>query len=94
MQVESEDESYSILLQNAETVGLVSPLHGKYSRRSIFLFLFFLSLNTPPCISAGEEHQRTAIPVSSLKVGDEVLLLLHGGARHTGIEIKEFIVEK
>lgn len=67
--VESEDESYSILLQNAETVGLVSPLHG-------------------------EEHQRTAIPVSSLKVGDEVLLLLHGGARHTGIEIKEFIVEK
>ena len=29
MQVESENESYSILLQNAETVGLVSPLHGK-----------------------------------------------------------------
>lgn len=67
--VESENESYSILLQNAETVGLVSPLHG-------------------------EGHQRTAIPVTSLKVGDEVLLLIQGGARHTGIEIKEFIVEK
>ncbi|XP_006351162.1 3-dehydroquinate synthase homolog [Solanum tuberosum] len=67
--VESENESYSILLQNAETVGLVSPLHG-------------------------EGHQRTTIPVTSLKVGDEVLLLLQGGARHTGIEIKEFIVEK
>ncbi|XP_055827475.1 uncharacterized protein LOC129895740 [Solanum dulcamara] len=67
--VESENEIYSILLQNAETVGLVSPLHG-------------------------EGHQRTAIPVSSLNVGDEVLLLLQGGARHTGIEIKEFIVEQ
>ncbi|XP_059282729.1 uncharacterized protein LOC132036405 isoform X4 [Lycium ferocissimum] len=67
--VESENESYSILLQNAETVGLVSPLHG-------------------------EGHQRTTIPVTSLKVGDEVLLLKQGGARHTGIEIKEFIVEK
>jgi 3-dehydroquinate synthase class II len=36
----------------------------------------------------------TAIPVTSLKVGDEVLLRLQGGARHTGIEIQEFIVEK
>ncbi|XP_015070321.1 uncharacterized protein LOC107014772 isoform X2 [Solanum pennellii] len=67
--VESENESYSILLQNAETVGLVSPIHG-------------------------EGHQHTTIPVTSLKVGSEVLLLLQGGARHTGIEIKEFIVEK
>ncbi|KAM3306004.1 3-dehydroquinate synthase isoform X2 [Capsicum chacoense] len=67
--VESENESYSILMQNAETVGLVSLLHG-------------------------EEHQQTAIPVTSLRVGDEVLLLEQGGARHTGIEIEEFIVEK
>ncbi|MCE3051592.1 hypothetical protein HAX54_050290 [Datura stramonium] len=50
--VESENESYSILLQNAETVELVSPLNG--------------------------EHQQTAIPVTSLKVGDEVLLLITG----------------
>jgi 3-dehydroquinate synthase class II len=37
---------------------------------------------------------RTAIPVTSLKVGDEVLVRKQGGARHTGIEIREFIVEK
>ncbi|XP_016569880.1 3-dehydroquinate synthase homolog isoform X1 [Capsicum annuum] len=67
--VESENESYSILMQNVETVGLVSLLHG-------------------------EEPQQTAIPMTSLRVGDEVLLLVQGGARHTGIEIEEFIVEK
>lgn len=40
------------------------------------------------------EVQKTAIPVTSLKVGDEILVRLQGGARHTGIEIQEFIVEK
>lgn len=35
-----------------------------------------------------------AIPVTSLKVGDEVVLRTQGGARHTGIEIQEFIVER
>lgn len=42
----------------------------------------------------GRGSQSTAIPVTSLKVGDEVLLRVQGGARHTGIEIQEFIVEK
>ncbi|KAI3452327.1 hypothetical protein Pfo_008992, partial [Paulownia fortunei] len=60
--------SYSILLQNAETVALVS--------------------------SPGVGHQHTAIPVTSLKLGDEILLRIQGGAWHTGIEIEEFIVEK
>lgn len=60
---------YSILLQNAETVALISP--GQV---------------------AG--HEKTTIPVTSLRVGDEVLLRIQGGARHTGIEIQEFIVEK
>ncbi|KAK4393087.1 3-dehydroquinate synthase [Sesamum angolense] len=60
--------SYSILLQNAETVALIS--------------------------SPGGRHQHTAIPVTSLKLGDEILLRVQGGARHTGIEIQEFIVEK
>lgn len=32
--------------------------------------------------------------MTSLKVGDEVLVRKQGGARHTGIEIQEFIVEK
>ncbi|CAL4912796.1 unnamed protein product [Urochloa decumbens] len=64
----SGDDTYSIFLQNAETVALITPDTG-----SSF---------------------RTAIPVTSLKVGDEVLARKQGGARHTGIEIQEFIVEK
>ncbi|KAB2613902.1 hypothetical protein D8674_036218 [Pyrus ussuriensis x Pyrus communis] len=46
------------------------------------------------CPSKESELQKTAIPVTSLKVGDEILVRLQGGARHTGIEIQEFIVEK
>jgi len=64
----SGDDTYSIFLQNAETVALITDATG----------------------SSG----RTAIPVTSLKVGDEVLVRKQGGARHTGIEIQEFIVEK
>ncbi|XP_002517488.2 3-dehydroquinate synthase homolog isoform X1 [Ricinus communis] len=45
----------------------------------------------PPC--QGNGTQNVAIPVTALKVGDEVLLRLQGAARHTGIEIQEFIVE-
>ncbi|KAJ0098707.1 hypothetical protein Patl1_22179 [Pistacia atlantica] len=59
---------YSIILQNAKTVALISPCQGNGGKK-------------------------TAIPVTSLKVGDEVLLRVQGGARHTGIEIQEFIVE-
>ncbi|CAB4275054.1 unnamed protein product [Prunus armeniaca] len=46
------------------------------------------------CPSKETVVQKTAIPVTSLKVGDEILVRLQGGARHTGIEIQEFIVEK
>ncbi|KAI8541627.1 hypothetical protein RHMOL_Rhmol08G0076600 [Rhododendron molle] len=67
---DSDDPTaYSILLQNAETVPLVSAQRGN-------------------------GYQSKAIPVTSLKVGDEVMLRIQGGARHTGIEIQEFIVEK
>ncbi|KAF7802961.1 3-dehydroquinate synthase [Senna tora] len=45
------------------------------------------------CPSQGDTLSKTAVPVTSLKVGDEVLLRIQGGARHTGIEIQEFIVE-
>ncbi|KAL3525952.1 hypothetical protein ACH5RR_014324 [Cinchona calisaya] len=69
VKVDAENQTYSILLQNAETVALVSPV-------------------------GGEGYRETAIPVTSLKVGDEILLRVQGGARHTGIEIEEFIVEK
>ncbi|CAK9162884.1 unnamed protein product [Ilex paraguariensis] len=70
VKIDSDNQTlYGILLQNAETVALVSPRHGN-------------------------GHQTTAITVTSLKVGDKVLLRVQGGARHTGIEIQEFIVEK
>ncbi|XP_019451241.1 PREDICTED: uncharacterized protein LOC109353426 [Lupinus angustifolius] len=65
---DSDDKTFSILLQNAETVALICPL-----KENTVL--------------------KTAVPVTSLKVGDEVLLRVQGGARHTGIEIQEFIVE-
>ncbi|KMZ68173.1 3-dehydroquinate synthase II [Zostera marina] len=42
----------------------------------------------------GENPERRLIPVTSLKARDKILLRLQGGARHTGIEIHEFIVEK
>ncbi|CAN1162906.1 3-dehydroquinate synthase [Linum perenne] len=67
--VESDSETtYTIFLQNAETVALIPPSKVKGT-------------------------QVTAVPVTSLKVGDHVLLRVQGGARHTGIEINEFIVE-
>ncbi|XP_042436468.1 3-dehydroquinate synthase homolog isoform X1 [Zingiber officinale] len=65
-QEHSGSETYSIFLQNAETVGFVCPL----------------------------QENRSSIPVTSLKVGDEVVIREQGGARHTGIEIQEFILEK
>ncbi|KAE9590373.1 hypothetical protein Lal_00028017 [Lupinus albus] len=65
---DSDDQTFSILLQNAETVALICPPKG----------------NTV---------LKTAVPVTSVKVGDEVVLRVQGGARHTGIEIQEFIVE-
>ncbi|KAL1200846.1 hypothetical protein V5N11_022335 [Cardamine amara subsp. amara] len=63
-----QETVFSIILQNAETVALVTP-HQVNS------------------------FGQTAIPVTSLKPGDQVLIRLQGGARHTGIEIQEFIVE-
>ncbi|XVF16580.1 hypothetical protein REPUB_Repub10bG0044200 [Reevesia pubescens] len=45
------------------------------------------------CPHEGNRMKKTVIPVTSLKVGDEILLRLQGEARHTGIEIQEFIVE-
>ncbi|CAM8997882.1 unnamed protein product [Rhodiola kirilowii] len=66
--IDSDGTLYSILLQNAETVALISPCQGN-------------------------GQNKVAIPVTSLKVGDLVNIRLQGGARHTGIEIQEFIME-
>ncbi|XP_052626646.1 uncharacterized protein LOC111906806 [Lactuca sativa] len=64
-----KETSYTILLQNSKTVGLVAP-------------------------TKGGGNEATAIPVTSLKVGDEVFVRVQGSARHTGIEIQEFTLEK
>ncbi|CAI0453344.1 unnamed protein product [Linum tenue] len=82
--IESESETtYSIFLQNAETVALIPPAcKGHYCH---FNFVLLSAVNEPQLV--------TAVPVTSLKLGDEVLLRVQGGARHTGIEIEEFIVE-
>ncbi|KAI3768618.1 hypothetical protein L2E82_19448 [Cichorium intybus] len=39
-------------------------------------------------------NEGTAIAVTSLKVRDQVLVRVQGGARHTGIQIQDFILEK
>ncbi|TKY50283.1 3-dehydroquinate synthase [Spatholobus suberectus] len=95
--VESDNHTISILLQNAETVALVCPPKGD----SVFFFFIYIFsgilLSFLKCCllhHSGNTLLKTAIPVTSLKVGDEVLLRVQGCARHTGIEIQEFIVEK
>ncbi|CAM6081822.1 unnamed protein product [Calypogeia fissa] len=73
VEAESEGTKYSLLLQNAETVALVSPS----------------STDLEGCQQLG-----VASPVTKLKLGDKVLLSLQCAARHTGVQIEEFIVEK
>jgi len=94
-QIELDNQIISILLQNAETVALVCPPQGNSVN---FFFVFSSSLLSflKCCLFpySGNTLLKTAIPVTSLKVGDEILLRVQGGARHTGIEIQEFIVEK
>lgn len=68
VEAEVEGESFSSLLQNAETVRLVTPggTHGAFGSKA----------------------------VTELRAGDTVLLSRTDGARHTGIAIKENIVER
>lgn len=63
------------------------------SGSSGFSLCFLHLMNIADLSSTGTGEQEKAIPVTSLKVGDEVLLRVQGAARHTGIEIQEFIVE-
>lgn len=86
--------TYSILLQNAETVALIRPSQGNSFHIISSLLYFFSSTR---CLLAlfmqGYGENNCAIPVTSLKVGDNVSMRIQGGARHTGIEIQEFILE-
>uniref|UniRef100_A0A6V7QW86 Uncharacterized protein n=1 Tax=Ananas comosus var. bracteatus TaxID=296719 RepID=A0A6V7QW86_ANACO len=68
------EETYSIFLQNAET--LCAP---------ICLAILF--------VSRRQQHKH-GYSCDVLKVGDKILVRKQGGARHTGIEIREFILEK
>lgn len=65
MEADIDGEPFGIILQNAETVRLVST---------------------------GTDS--ASIPVTSLKDGDDLLLYQQQGARHTGMAIKEKILEK
>eukprot|EP00250_Pteridium_aquilinum_P011233 c19928_g1_i2 orf=100-897(-) len=51
-----------------------------------------VSLIHPP--TGMDASMSLAIPVTSLKAGDKVLFSIQDKARHTGIAIKEFILEK
>ncbi|KAL2650058.1 hypothetical protein R1flu_018186 [Riccia fluitans] len=75
VEVEFEGTTYSLFLQNAETVCLVSPSASDVPSRQ-------------------DRVEAAALPVTRLKAGDKVVIGLQGGARHTGLEIDEFIVEK
>lgn len=71
MEAETQDrQRHSIMLQNAETVRLISPKQER------------------PAFSSD------AVSVTELQVGQHVYLHLQDAARHTGISIKEQIVEK
>lgn len=71
MEAETQDgQRHSIMLQNAETVRLISP----QQERSVL--------------------SSDAVSVTELQVGQPVYLHLQDAARHTGISIKEQIVEK
>ncbi|KAG6543502.1 hypothetical protein Mapa_015172 [Marchantia paleacea] len=75
IEVEFEGSTYSLLLQNAETVCLVSPSASDL------------------LVGDGMAETR-ALPVTKMKPGDKVIVSLQGGARHTGLQIDEFILEK
>lgn len=46
------------------------------------------------CYSERESPGWQAVAVSELREGDEIYLLRQAGARHTGIAIQEFVLEK
>ena len=76
--VAPDGSEHSILLQNAETVKLVGPASSSAGGSS----------------NAGGGGAWRAVAVSELAAGDEVCVLVQGGARHTGISIEESITER
>lgn len=85
--VTPDGEAHSLLLQNAETVRLVGPSEAALVPRGQLL----------GAVAAGNqttEESWQAVSVSELKIGQPVFVRRQGAARHTGICIDEFIVER
>ena len=77
MEANIGEETYGIILQNAETVRLVCPSEH----------------DVQPGL--GEKAGETASKsVTELQEGTQVLLHQQEGARHTGMAIKEALLEK
>ncbi|KAG2430798.1 hypothetical protein HXX76_009774 [Chlamydomonas incerta] len=91
VEVETADGArHSLMLQNAETVKLVGPQTGSGSSSSSSSS----SGGDGSSSSSGGGRSWRAISVSALQPGDCVYVLLQAAARHTGIAIEEFVVEK
>ena len=100
----TEDGSIiSLQLQNAETVKLVGPKANHSGPGHII----FPEPSGGMRVNRGDQPEGwrpeafrdwaidwRAISVADLKEGDEILTYIQEGARHTGIAIREFIVER
>ena len=97
VEAETQDgQKHSILLQNAETVRLVGPQPVNVLKPN--------KHKSSTCIQDGaaelaeklgkEQSQAVAVAVSELQIGQHIYLHLQSAARHTGISIRENIVEQ
>ena len=88
IEAETADHAvHSLLLQNAETVRLVGP--AKQSSAAVGA--------GAERDGEGKDHGATAwraVSVSQMQVGDKVFMRQQVAALHTGISIKESIVER
>ncbi|GIL94034.1 hypothetical protein Vretimale_370 [Volvox reticuliferus] len=92
-----EVTQHSLMLQNAETVKLVGPARGHASQarpKRLEEEADDVEAAVPRCGVSGADVAWCAISVSELQPGDLVNVLLQPPARHTGIAVQEFILEK
>ncbi|GIL45347.1 hypothetical protein Vafri_2610 [Volvox africanus] len=88
---------HSLMLQNAETVKLVGPARGHASRaapKPLEEGAGKVDAAVSCSGASGVDVAWCAISVSELQPGDLVNVLLQPPARHTGIAVEEFILEK
>ncbi len=88
MELETTDgQVHSVMLQNAETVKLLGPsMAGSCSTRD--------GSSGHAGDVAGVAHAWVARPVTELVPGEPVFVLRAAAARHTGIAVEEFVVER